>query len=389
MVRRSGRSRVATLAAAIALILAACSPVASQAPGATSGGSPGPTTAASQSATAQYCMAEGFDEAKLFELAKLEGNMVWMANQDLDRAEPMIEAFQEAYPGVRVDYQLTSGDVAERFIAENQAGRLSLDVHNPSIDFVRYREAGMVTDSTDTLLAAKVPAESIVDGIAQDEFLVVGIAYNKDLVAAADVPQTWEDILDPKWKGLLAIDERLRPWIYATPTWGKEKVVDSLTRLKAQEPKFRSGESATVALLLAGESHLMIGTFLGSILEHEDSITVGGRTVPGGGDDPWTWDDQLDEVFTISSPGDGPTYSPTAPHPCASKLWIYWFFGPEATALRDSIRFRADPRPGTNTGPSLYLQEHNQKITMAPPEIDLAFRDMQREYLAVLGITLE
>jgi iron(III) transport system substrate-binding protein len=368
---RSARHRsIPLILASLALVAAACS-------GAT------PTAAPSQAASTPGASAAGasagpaasqapFDEASVYEAAKAEGRLVWQANQDLDRAQPYIDAFQVRYPGIVVDYQLVSGDTAERFIAENRAGRLSMDVYNPSIDFPKYQENNMVTDNTDALVAAGVPEATIVDGIAQDEFLVLGVAYNPTLVTEADAPKTWDDLLDPKWKGKIAVDDRLRPFIYATEFWGEERVNEYLTKLKDQEPKFRSGESATTALLLAGESHLVIGSFLGSLPEQEGN--------------PWAFAN-LDEVFSTVSIGDGPTYAPTAPHPNASRLWINWYFGAEATAIRDEIRFRGDPRPGTGTGPSKYLEEHGIEVRMASPEYgSINFRDWQAKYLAVLGV---
>jgi iron(III) transport system substrate-binding protein len=343
----------------------------------TSGGSQAAASVAAPSAPAAAagCDVHPYDDAAVYAKAKAEGNMVWTADSDLEVAQPYIDAFQTAYPDVRIDYQLTSGDTAERFIAEHRAGALSMDVYNPAIDFVAYRDAGMITDMTEVLTHAGIKPEAILNGIAQDEYLTAGIGYNKELVADADVPTKWEDILDPKWQGVIAIDNRLRPFIYATPTWGEPKVTDFLTKLAAQKPLFRQGESATTALLLAGESKLVIGSFLQSTLEHTN--------------DPWAWDDKLDEVFSVQSQGDGSTYSPDAPHPCAAALWIHWYYGPEATKIRNEVRFTGDPRPGSGTGPSQYLEQHGQTIHMAGPDIDLAFRDMQAKYLAVMGVQIQ
>jgi ABC-type Fe3+ transport system substrate-binding protein len=374
MDRPRRRVSFAVSLASLALVAAACgsggASTAPNPPSAAVGGSPGSSSAVASGSPA--AAPSGFDVATVYAAAQKEGRMVWQANQDLDQAQPYIDAFEKQYPGIKVDYQLVSGDVAERFIAENKAGRLSMDVYNPSIDYIRYKQENMVTDNTDALVAAGVPADTIVNGIAQDEFLVLGIAYNTNLVTADEAPKKWDDLLDPKWKGQIAVDNRLRPFIYATPFWGEARVTDFLTKFKAQDLKYRSGESASTALLLAGESKLVVGAFLG--------------TLPTMTDKPWAFA-QLDEVFSTQSDGDGPTYAPTAPHPNAAKLWINWYFGADATKIRDEIRFRGDPRPGTNTGPSKYLEEHNIAVRMAPTEIGTdQFRDLQKKYLDILGV---
>jgi len=371
--RQPRRSLVAAIGT-IAIVASACGSGSTSSPASstdTSGPSAAPT--ATPMTAEALCGSAGFDEAAVYELAKQEGQMHWVESFDLDRAQPYIDQFEKDYPGIKVDYNITPSDGAQRYIAEHNAGQTSIDVFHPNIDYEAYSQAGMVTDSTDTLVAAGVPADTIFNGSAQDEYLVLGLSINKDLVTVSDVPKTWNDILDPKWKGLLSVDDRLRPFIYATPFWGEQAVDDFLLKLKDQDPKFRSGESAATELLLAGESHIVVGAFLGSILEHHD--------------DPWQWVD-LDEVYSVESEGKGPTYSPDAPDPCASKLFIYWWFGANATKIRDDTRFRGDPRPGTNTGPSKYLEQHGTTVKVAPADpYDKNFREWQDKYLQVMGVS--
>jgi iron(III) transport system substrate-binding protein len=62
-------------------------------------------------------------------------------------------------------------------------------------------------------------------------------AYNNKAVAARDVPGTWEDILDPKWKdGKLGIsDARYFALVGAGP-WGEQKTTEFVKRLAQQKP---------------------------------------------------------------------------------------------------------------------------------------------------------
>jgi iron(III) transport system substrate-binding protein len=63
--------------------------------------------------------------------------------------------------------------------------------------------------------------------------------YNTSLVKPQDVPKTWEDILDSKWKGKLGMPIYPDPWmIFSQPNaWGVEKTLDYLQKLMRLNPK--------------------------------------------------------------------------------------------------------------------------------------------------------
>ena len=63
------------------------------------------------------------------------------------------------------------------------------------------------------------------------------VTYNTSLVKGADIPKKWEDLLDPKWRDNLLVENRLFPLGYLATDW-EEKVVDFATKLKAQQPKY-------------------------------------------------------------------------------------------------------------------------------------------------------
>ncbi len=63
--------------------------------------------------------------------------------------------------------------------------------------------------------------------------------YNSRLVKPQDVPKTWEDILDPKWKNKLGLLIYPDAWAFLSQpnAWGEEKALDYLRKLMRQNPK--------------------------------------------------------------------------------------------------------------------------------------------------------
>jgi iron(III) transport system substrate-binding protein len=330
---------------------------------------PSATVAATAAATASVDATKAFVD-KLYADAKTEGTFTWYAQLEEPVANQFISGFQKAYPGVQVQYLLLN-DATQRMVAENRANALSIDLYKPTLDFNLFKAEGLVGDMTPVLLAAGVKQDQIYEGMHQDEFLVSGVAYNPTKVTGADIPKTWNDLLDPKWKGRISIDDRLRPFVDATPFWGEAKVTDYLTKLKANNPKPASGESAATAPMFAGATDITIGAFLGSLNDNKNK--------------PWAFA-PLDEVFSIIAIN-GWDVPPKAKHQNAAKLFLYWYeSSPESKTLKDTLRFRADPRPGTGSGPSKYLSDHNQTVRVAPIEYDLNFRMWQNKYLTALGL---
>lgn len=61
-------------------------------------------------------------------------------------------------------------------------------------------------------------------------------AYNKKLVAEKDAPKTWEDLLNPKWKGKIGVSSATHHMArLAAGPWGEEKTTNFVKALTKQE----------------------------------------------------------------------------------------------------------------------------------------------------------
>src|ERR1041384_5271124 len=61
-------------------------------------------------------------------------------------------------------------------------------------------------------------------------------AYNKQLVAAKDVPKSWDDLLNPKWKGKMGVSSATHHMArLAVGPWGEEKTTNFVKALTKQD----------------------------------------------------------------------------------------------------------------------------------------------------------
>jgi iron(III) transport system substrate-binding protein len=89
--------------------------------------------------------------------------------------------------------------------------------------------------------------------------LTTALVYNRNLVKPNEAPKTYQDLLDPKWKGKMMFDPEAAFIMAAMEqAWGREKARDYLGRLAKQDLIFRRGTTLTSQLIAAGEYPIAI-----------------------------------------------------------------------------------------------------------------------------------
>ena len=151
-------------------------------------------------------------ESQLYEAAKPEKELTWYVSQfSTSNSEKVAQAFAARYPGVTVQPVRTTGQVAyARLMQDMKAGQAQCDVFS-STDL-----GHMAQLKKDGKLLRYVPENSTkIDPAYQnldpDGFYFTTAAnptvliYNTKFVKEADAPKNWPDLLDPKWKGKVAV----------------------------------------------------------------------------------------------------------------------------------------------------------------------------------------
>jgi ABC-type Fe3+ transport system substrate-binding protein len=145
-------------------------------------------------------------DTALIDAAKKEGEVIWYTTQIIDQlAVPMAAAFKKAY-GIEVKYvRANSTDVALRISSEAQAGRINVDVFDGTSAVVSLKKQGLVLQWIPET-ARRLPKDYIdAEGywIATNIYIITP-GFNTELVKPGTEPKTFQDLLDPKWKGKMA-----------------------------------------------------------------------------------------------------------------------------------------------------------------------------------------
>ena len=151
-----------------------------------------------------FAVAAFAAENELVQKAKAEGQVSFYAN--ITAVQPIMDAFN-AQTGLDGKYtRISTSKFLPTVLTEFQAGKLMADVVQAPLPVMEMLKAQGVLASYRSPVAAGYPDwASKDDQIQAFGIEYVGLIYNKELVAEADVPKRYEDLTDPKWKNRIVM----------------------------------------------------------------------------------------------------------------------------------------------------------------------------------------
>jgi ABC-type Fe3+ transport system substrate-binding protein len=209
-------------------------------------------------------------QQRLFEGAKAEGEAVIYANMDAAAMKPLTDGFMKRYPGAKAASGHFSGaSIITRIDAENRAGK-------PLSDVVLSGQLGVLA-LIDKKIAARYRSperEFYRDGFKDKEGLwtaymtnVMVSAYNTRQVKKDEAPRAIEDLLKPRWKGKLTMDNQSYVWFGTILQYlGEEAGLRFMKRLSDQHISHQRGRRLMTQLVAAGEFDMAVETNLNSVL---------------------------------------------------------------------------------------------------------------------------
>lgn len=195
-------------------------------------------------------------EQRLVSKAKQEGVVSIYTSMQLPDSLPLTQAFEKKY-GIKASLWRASGEkLVQRMLVEGRAGRFDVDVveTDGAQMEILYREkqfAPFYSPSARDIPQAVIPAHK---HYVPTRVSLYVLAYNTRLVPPGEVPNSYEDLLHPKWSGKLGIEAADVAWFGAVAkAMGEEKGLAYFQKLAANRPAVRTGHTLLAELVASGE----------------------------------------------------------------------------------------------------------------------------------------
>lgn len=267
---------------------------------------------------------------QLIQAAKKEAEVVVFGSLENDVAAAINNGFEAKY-GIKPKYFRGSSTVMiDRITTEHRTGKMSSDIVFTTAEPMKFinKEKGLLARYESP--SAKSYDKKLIDDFFGPNYrsVIVGFIYNKSMVKPEEAPRSYEDIVNPKWKGKFAmgnpsLHDTTIDWLASLPTvfGSAQRADDWIKRLAALEPLMLDSMVPVGERIASGEVPLGIA--------YVKYVEVWGRKGA-----------PLDYVKGLPVYlGDGNYIGLTAkaPHPNAAKLFIDYFLGSESSEIMAKV----------------------------------------------------
>ena len=309
---------------------------------------PGVTATAWSADTAGSCanprQLENFKTCADVAKAEQEAALVLYSPDPEDGSARLLEAFRREFPKITTNFiRLQTGALYQKLQTERRAKVYLVDVLQlTDIGFVldMQKRDGYMRYVSPEMSGYKTAYKSTPEGYwTWSSFIMAGIAYNPKLVSADQVPQSWKDMLNPRWAGSVSVKGSTSGlqhvgWyelkkLYGDDYWKKftELKPRGFDSYVQQYDRLVSGQDAIAHT--AQLSGYLLAKAKGAPIEFV-----------------------FPEEGMVNTPGVMGVVA-EAPHPNAAQLFMDWFLSRHGQKIYDNImllnspRDDADPPPGS------------------------------------------
>jgi iron(III) transport system substrate-binding protein len=216
--------------------------------------------------------------------AKKEGKLTVYSTLIVNQAlQPLVEAFVKKYPYIKTEYsRADAAKMVAKVLAEQRANALVGDVMETGGATVPLLKANALLPFYSPVFE-EIPKEYVGKGgyFAISRLSYMGGAYNTKLVQPGSEPKTYEDLLDPKWKGKLAWNTQdesgaILMITNMLDTWGKDKTEAWLKKFVDQKPSpVAVSARQLVNVVMAGEYAVGLSIFMHhAVISAQDGAPV-------------------------------------------------------------------------------------------------------------------
>jgi iron(III) transport system substrate-binding protein len=247
----------------------------------------------------------------------------------------LTSAFEKKY-GIKTNvWRASSENIVQRAATEARGNRFDVDVFETDGVYMEaiHREKllqPVKSPYLSELIPAAIPSHGEWIG---DRVQIFTSAYNTNLVRKTGLPKTYEDLLDPKWKGKLAVETGDYDWFSAVVSdMGEEKGLKLFKDIVAKNGvSVRKGHTLLANLVVSGEVPVSLTTYLYKVSQLKNDGA------------PVDWFVLPPEVARSQGTG----MAAKAPHPNAAVLFIDFLLsdGQSILAKRDFIPTNVKVQP--------------------------------------------
>jgi iron(III) transport system substrate-binding protein len=208
----------------------------------------------------------GADRAqKILEGAKKEGELSIYTSAQSDDMGALVSAFEKKY-GIKVTtWRSSSEKVLQRAVQEARGNRNTVDIcetNGPEMESLHREKLLQAVKSP--YLADLIPQALMPHGEWVGTRLNVFVqAYNTSLVKKEELPKTWEDLANPKWKGRLGIEQEDSDWLAGEFAELGEARANKVFRdiVNVNGISVRKGHTLLTQLVVSGEIPLSLTVY--------------------------------------------------------------------------------------------------------------------------------
>jgi iron(III) transport system substrate-binding protein len=197
--------------------------------------------------------------------ARKEGRIVFHTTLNVADIQVLKRFFEQKYPFLKIEYfRLGHARLANKIRTEAMAGSLEADaISMPAPYLDELRKSGAIirlrAPFRNQLQEGFIDKEGWLNGIYNTGYF---LQYNTKLVRPEELPRDWNELLDAKWQGQLALDQESYEWFAALlDHLGEEKGLRFARQLAERGLSVRRGHTLLSQLVAAGEFKMVIDQY--------------------------------------------------------------------------------------------------------------------------------
>jgi ABC-type Fe3+ transport system substrate-binding protein len=271
---------------------------------------------------------------ELYAGAKKEGKIVINNGASDEEMKAIAAPFNKLYPGIKIEhYEQQGEDSASKLLAEASAGVYETDLLDTEQNSIyAIAQEGLLAKYSPPV-AADFDKRLKTPWFTGHRIQVKVITYNTKKVSAAEAPKSYAELLDPKWKDKLCVEEsEVSTFADMIEDMGKDEAVKYWKDLTANGLQFIKGQQNVVESVSAGECLVSVAANVHSVAQQAEK----------GAPVAWVKTDPMYANFGALGVVD------KAPHPYGARLWVNFILsdeGQKSVAADWRIPANADVQP--------------------------------------------